>query len=295
MEASSKNDSRGAAYIVAGAACFATGGAILKHLADDLSWAQLAVLRHAFAIPFFLPMLVARGPRFFGTTRPFAHAIRGTFGCYSYALFVLALVNMPMGDAFALSYTTPFFSLGVAAIAFGERFGPARIAATLVGFAGVVLVVRPGAAHGIDEAFASVALVSAFMTSLAMMMVKRLSASEPPDRIAFWFLVAGIPCLAPIAATDWRPLAWGHVPWLVVLGGLTFFGQRSLSRGYALGTFSKMAPLIFVQVALATLWGFVAFGETPTWIGLAGMALIGIGTVWVVRDPQRPITSKPLP
>jgi drug/metabolite transporter (DMT)-like permease len=297
MDETAKNDRAGALYIVTGCALFATGGAILKHLSGDLSWAQLAVLRHAFAVPFFLPTILSLGLGYFLTARPLAHGLRGALGSYSYALFVLALVNMPMGDAFSLAYTTPFWSLGLAALAFGERFGWGRVAATALGFAGVLLIVRPGAGEGsaVAPVFAAAALLSAFLTSLAMMMVKRLSATEPPDRIAFWFVIAGIPCLAPIAALDWRPFEWAHVPWFVVLGALTNYGQRCLSRGYARGTFSKMAPLVYVQVALATLWGFAAFGEVPLWTTLAGMMLIACGTVWVVRDPSGRFTSRRLP
>lgn len=296
MDETAKNDRRGALYIVAGCACFATGGAILKYLSADLSWAQLAVLRQVFAIAFFLPMMVRLGPGYFFTSRPWAHGLRGAFGSYSYALFVLALVSMPMGDAFALAYTTPFWSLGLAVVVFGERFGWGRVPATMLGFAGVAMIVRPGTAEvGYAPILAFVALFSGLLTSLAMMMVKRLSSSEPPDRIAFWFLAAGIPCVGPIAAFDWRPLEWTHLPWLVVLGGLTFYGQRCLSRGYALGSFSKMAPLIYVQVALATVWGFLAFGEVPLWTTLAGMAAIAVGAMWIVRDPARPLTSRRLP
>lgn len=291
-----KNDRRGASFIVTGCACFATGGAILKYLSADLGWAQMATLRHVFSVVFFLPMIVRLGPGYFFTARPLAHGLRGAFGSYSYALFVLALVNMPMGDAFALAYTTPFWSLGLAVLVFGERFGGGRVAATALGFAGVLLIVRPGTGEGgFAPIFAFVALASGLLTSLAMMMVKRLSSSEPPDRIAFWFLAAGIPCVGPIAAFDWRPIEFAHVPWFVVLGALTFFGQRCLSRGYSLGTFSKMAPLIYAQVALATVWGFVAFGEVPLWSTLAGMAAIVLGAIWVVREPARPVTSKRLP
>jgi drug/metabolite transporter (DMT)-like permease len=296
MQDTAKSDRQGAVFVVAGCVCFAAGGAILKFLSADLSWAQLAVLRHVFAVVFFLPMIVRLGPGYFFTARPLAHGLRGAFGSYSYALFVLALVNMPMGDAFALAYTTPFWSLGLAVLVFGERFGGARIAATALGFAGVLLIVRPGTSEGgYVPIFAFVALFSGLLTSLAMMMVKRLSSSEPPDRIAFWFLAAGIPCVGPIAAFDWRPLEWAHLPWFVVLGALTFYGQRCLSRGYTLGAFSKMAPLIYVQVALATVLGFAAFGEVPLWTTLAGMAAIVMGAIWVVRDPSRPVTSRRLP
>ncbi|MCM0020438.1 MAG: DMT family transporter [Tagaea sp.] len=296
MDQTAKNDRTGALYIVSGCACFATGAAIIKHLADELSWAQLAILRHIFAAAFFLPMMLRLGPGYFLSARPWAHGLRGALGSYSYALFVLALVNMPMGDASALAYTTPFWSLGVAALAFGERFGWGRVAATALGFAGVALIVRPGSgATDYAPIFAGVALLSAFLTSLAMMMVKRLSSSEPPDRIAFWFLIVGIPCLAPFAAIDWRPIEARHLPWLAVIGGLAFFGQRALSRGYMLGTFSKMAPLVYVQVALAALWGLALFGEIPPWTTLAGMALIAVGTIWIVRARADGVTSKPLP
>lgn len=279
-----KNDALGAVYIIIGAVSSAFGALALKHLGDEFDWAQLVVLRHAFALPFFLPLFWRMGPGYFATKRPFSHLARGACGAFGFILFVVALVNIPIGDAVTLSYTTPFWSLGLAVIAFGERFGPARVLATLVGFAGVMLIARPGAADIADLGFVGIALASAFLTSLAMMMVKRLSVSEPPDRIAFWFLCTGILCSLPFAAFDWRAITAVHLPWIAATGISAALSQWCLSRGYAIGTFSKMAPLTFVQVAIATSGGALMFGEVPPATTLAGMILIGIGTVWVVRD-----------
>lgn len=280
-----RNDRIGAFYILGGAVCFALGGGIIKYLiaVEGMSWGSAAFLRHVFALPFFLTLALRGGWGPLATRRPVAHFVRGAFGFASFVLFVVALAQMKMGDAFALAYTTPFWSLAIAAVVFGERFGAGRVAATALGFAGVLLVVKPA---GDFNVYALVALASAALTSAAMMMVKRLSATEPPDRIAFWFILAGLPLGAPLAALDWTPPGVAAAALLAALGGLTWVGQRFLSRGYAIGRFSKMAPLVFVQVALATLFGLVVFGEVPDEMALAGMTLIAAGTFLVVR-PSR--------
>lgn len=280
MENIGKNDAKGALFVVSGALCFAACGGLIKFLSSELSWGMVGFLRHVFAMPFFLPMVWRRGWGTVATTRPIAHFLRGAAGFTSFMLFVVALTHMPIGDAFALSYTTPFWSMIVAAIVFGEKVGPIRIGATLLGFVGVLMVVKPG---GDVNPFAFIALFSAVLTCLAMMMVKQLSATEPPDRIAFWFILAGLPLGAPLALFGWTPPSMHHLPWLIVLGVLTWLGQRCLSRGYALGQFSKMSPLVFVQVGVATILGVFAFGEVPDMLVVAGMILIAVGAIIVVR------------
>ncbi|MBI3506994.1 MAG: DMT family transporter [Proteobacteria bacterium] len=281
MADTARNDFKGALYILCGTVCFAAGGGLVKYLTGGMSWGSVVFFRHVFALPFFLPMIWMQGWGQVATRRPFSHLLRGASGFASFTLFVVALTQLRMGDAFALSYTTPFWSLLVAATVFGERVGPARIVATLIGFTGVMMLVKP---TGDFNVYALVALASAALTSVAMMMVKQLSATEPPDRIAFWFIFVGIPLGAPLAALAWTPPADAATLGLfVVLGLLTWLGQRCLSRGYTLGQFSKMAPLAFVQVALATVIGIVGFGEVPDPLAAVGMVLIAIGAIVIVR------------
>jgi len=276
-----RNDFKGALYILSGTVCFAAGGALIKHMTVDMSWGSVVFLRHVFALPFFLPMVWLQGWAQIATKRPVSHLVRGASGFASFTLFVVSLTQLRMGDAFALSYTTPFWSLFVAAMVFHERVGPFRILATVIGFTGVMLLVKP---TGDFNAYALVALASAALTSVAMMMVKQLSATEPPDRIAFWFIFVGIPLGAPLAAIDWRPPSDAAGFGLcILLGCITWLGQRCLSRGYTLGQFSKMAPLAFVQVGLATLIGIFVFGEVPDPYAAIGMVLVGIGAILIVR------------
>ena len=169
-----RNDLKGAIYIVSGAVCFAICGGLIKHLTDEMSWGTVGFLRHVFALPFFLPMIWRKGWGVVATKRPLGHLLRGAAGFASFMLFVVALTHMPIGDTFALAYTSPFWSLAIAVLVFGERLGIRRVVATLVGFAGVLIVVKPA---GDFNAFALVALASACLTSIAMMMVKQLSAT----------------------------------------------------------------------------------------------------------------------
>ena len=281
MADTGRNDLKGALYILCGTVFFAAGGALIKYLTREMAWGTVVFLRHVFALPYFLPMVWLQGWSQIATRRPIAHLVRGASGFASFALFVISLTQLRMGDAFALSYTTPFWSLFVAAVIFRERVGPVRILATLIGFMGVLLLVKP---TGDFNAYALVALASAALTSVAMMMVKQLSATEPPDRIAFWFLLVGIPLGAPLAAFNWTPPGDAATLGLfVLLGGMTWLGQRCLSRGYALGQFSKMAPLAFVQVGLATAIGVIGFGEVPDIHAAIGIVLIGAGAIVIVR------------
>jgi drug/metabolite transporter (DMT)-like permease len=277
------DDVKGALYVLCGGICFAFCGVLIKTLSQQFGWGEIAFLRHLFAVFFFLPMLVKYGWASVASDRPWSHLARGAFGFTSYTLFVLALTRMRMGDAFSLAYTTPFWSLGLAAMLLGERIGPGKILATAAGFAGVALVVNPA---GDFNEYALVALVSAALTSCAMLMVKRLSQTEPPDRIAFWFIAVGIPLGLPVAALDWRLPDLADVPWFALLGAFTWAGQRCLSRGYSIGQFSKMAPIVFVQVALANLFGAIWFGETPDAYAVLGMLLIAAGAIYIVRNPR---------
>ncbi len=283
MGSTAQNDLKGTLYIVCGAVCFGVCGGLIKHLTGDMSAGMVGFLRHVFALPFFLPMIWRKGWGAVATKRPLGHFLRGATGFGSFMLFVVALTHMRIGDAFALSYTTPFWSFLIAVLVFGERLGMARVVATAVGFAGVLMLVKP---TGDFNAYAIVALASAAFTSAAMMMVKQLSATEPPDRIAFWFILVGVPLGAPLAAFDWTPPGIDALAPLVLLGALTWLGQRCLSRGYSLGQFSKMAPLVYVQVAVATAIGIFAFGEVPDLMAAAGMVLIAAGAIAVVRPAR---------
>lgn len=272
-------DTRGALHMLVAAATLTFGAAAIRHVSADLPLAVVVFFRHLFATLCFLPLVLRTGLFTLRTERPLGHVWRALVGYSGFFAFVYAVTHLRLADAMALSFSGPLWSTLLAAAVLHEAVGRARLGALLVGFAGVLLVVRPS---GSLEWASLVGLAGAFLGSLAMLAVKRLSRTEPPERIAFYFLAVGSAIAAVPAALAWRTPAWGLWPWLAAIGVMSWLGQMSLSRGYALGQFSRMAPMDFLRVPLSILIGLVAFAEVPDPLAIVGMALIGAGSVYNV-------------
>jgi drug/metabolite transporter (DMT)-like permease len=239
------------------------------------------LFRFLFALAFFTPSMLRGGGGLLATRRPGAHALRAACGYAGFVAFVYAAQRMPLADVMALGFTQPLWAAAIGMLAFGERFSAARALALLAGFAGAMLVLRPGFAHA-PLLPALAALANALLTCIAMMTVKRLSATEPAGRIAALFLLVGTLLSVPGGWAAWTTPAPAALPWLVVLGALAWIGQVALSRGYALGRFSTMAAMDFARLPAALAIGWVAFAEAPDGLAVAGMALIGVASTAIV-------------
>lgn len=274
-------DIRGAMFMLLNAACLVAGVALIRVLGRDLPEPVIVLFRFLFALAFFAPSILRGGGELLATRRPGAHALRAACGYAGFVAFVYAAQRMPLADVMALGFTQPLWAAAIGMLAFGERFSAARALALLAGFAGAMLVLRPGFAHA-PLLPALAALANALLTCIAMMTVKRLSATEPAGRIAALFLLVGTLLSAPGAWVVWTTPAPAALPWLVVLGALAWIGQVSLSRGYALGRFSTMAAMDFARLPAALAIGWIAFAEAPDGLAVAGMALIGVASTAIV-------------
>jgi drug/metabolite transporter (DMT)-like permease len=274
-------DVRGAMFMLLNAACLVAGVAIIRVLGRDLPEPVIVLFRFLFALAFFAPSMLRGGGGLLATRRPGAHALRAACGYAGFVAFVYAASRMPLADVMALGFTQPLWAAAIGMLAFGERFSAVRALALLAGFAGAMLVLRPGFAHA-PLLPALAALANALLTCIAMMTVKRLSATEPAGRIAALFLLVGTLLSAPGAWVAWTTPAPAALPWLVVLGALAWIGQVSLSRGYALGRFSTMAAMDFARLPAALAIGWIAFAEAPDGLAVAGMALIGVASTAIV-------------
>lgn len=274
-------DIRGAMFMLLNAACLVAGVAIIRVLGRELPEPVIVLFRFLFALAFFAPSMLRGGGGLLATRRPGAHALRAACGYAGFVAFVYAAQRMPLADVMALGFTQPLWAAAIGMLAFGERFSAARALALLAGFAGAMLVLRPGFAHA-PLLPALAALANALLTCIAMMTVKRLSATEPAGRIAALFLLVGTLLSVPGAWAAWTTPAPAALPWLVVLGALAWIGQVALSRGYALGRFSTMAAMDFARLPAALAIGWVAFAEAPDRLAVAGMALIGVASTAIV-------------
>jgi drug/metabolite transporter (DMT)-like permease len=278
------DDVRGGLLIILGGLCFTLVGAVIKQLGSELPVGVIALWRHIFALACFAPFVLHRGLSVVRTQRYFGHFYRSAFGFISFYGLIYALPRLNLADVTALTFTAPLWSLLLSVLFLGDRIRPSRWLATAIGFGGVLLVAKPG---GHLEPAMPVALAAALLSSLAMMKVKQLSATEPPDRIAFYFLFNGMLLGTPLALATWQMPDLHQLFLLAAIGAISCVGQVFLSRGYALGQFSKMAPMDFFRLPLAILLGFAVFAELPDLLGLVGMAIIVAASLFILLSRAR--------
>ena len=271
---------RGVLWMMAAVTGLTTMFAILKHLTRDLPVLEVSMFRMAASLLFFLPWLIRNRLGVLRTQRPMAHFMRGFFGATSLLCMVYAVSKLILADATVLGFTIPLWSIILSMLFLGERIRLRRTIATICGFIGVLLVVQPQG--GVAPA-ALVALGGAILASGAIITMKDLTRTEPADRIVIYFLIYGTLILLGPAIYVWQwpdLVQWG---WLLGLGLLGSSGQIFLTRAYALGEVTIIAPLDFLRVIVAGIIGFVVFDELPDAWAFAGTAVILFSCVYIVR------------
>ena len=265
---------RAAGFALASALCFVGVPICVRYLSAWLGAAEIAALRNAIGFCLLLPwatQAVWRGGWAALAPGPFRfHVLRALCNGAGMIVWFWAIANMQIGDAMALQFTLPLWTMVFAALLLGEHIGPRRIAALLVGFSGVLIIMRPGFAEiGLP---AVAALTSAALYALAVILIRRQTQSASPVIIMFYTTpLMALVALGP-ALLDWRPVPAAAVPWLVALGVVGFLAQFLLAHALKLAEAKVVIVFDFLRMPLAAAAAFVLFGEMSdlwTWIGAA--------------------------
>ena len=254
--------------------------AIAKHLMTSLPILEVGLFRFFMSLLFYLPWLFSNGLGVLKSERPGAHFLRGFFGATSLVAGIFAVHHMRLADATVLTFTIPLWSILFAALFLGEKIRLRRSLATAVGFAGVLIMVKPQA--GIEPA-ALVALLAAILATGAITTMKSLTRTEPTERIVFYFLFYGTIFLGMPAIYYFQMPNLAEWGWLVLLGMLGSCGQYFLTRAYGAGEMTIIAPFDFTRIIIAGLLGYFIFNELPDTWGLVGAAVIMSSCAYIVR------------
>jgi drug/metabolite transporter (DMT)-like permease len=185
-------------------------------------------------------------------------------------LFYVAFALLPMVVATTLTFTQALFLTLLAAVVLGERIGPRRIGATVVGFLGVLVVMRPDLT-GFDPSML-VALACALGAALTMLCTRQLGRTESRLTIMCYVSLFSTLYLTLPALWTWQPVAPGQWGWLLVLGLAATLGQFLMVGAFVLGEASALAPIDYVRLVFTAIAGYIVFAEVPdawTWIGSA--------------------------
>jgi len=215
-------------------------------------------------------------------------ALRGLTGFAALSCVYAAVTHLPLADATVIQYLNPAFTALLAGLFLGESLSRATLLATGVCLAGVVLVAQPMALFGagaaaLDPFWVGVAMLGAFGSAVAYVVVRRLARTEHPLVIVFYFPLVNVPASLPFVARDF---VWPQgVEWLWLLGvGLaTQVGQMALTAGLVALPASQATSLSYAQVVFAALFGVLVFGERPGWLSIAGAGLVVLGSIWAAR------------
>ena len=272
---------QGALWLVAGGFIFTSTGVMIRLLSSQIESVQTAFFRAVISVILLLPMMLAGRVRPWHSKRIAGHFWRTVMGTTSMVLGFYAVSLLPLADATAISFSQPLFSVLVAALIAGEKVRWRRWSATVVGFIGVLIMVRPG--EGSLQFGALVALANAATVSLSILLVKRLSDSETPLMILTQFAIFSTLLLAPPAIWVWRwPDLWG---WVLAVGVAlsATVGQYFWVQAFKAGEMSAVAPFEYLRLPFAVFVGWLIWSETPVIWTYVGAAIVIASALYIAH------------
>lgn len=287
-----KHDLRRGALLMLGATLTLTlMGALVKLLSARLPFLELMFFRNMLAMPVVVAIAATRpGGVALRTKRPLGHLLRACCGLLGMGMNFFTLTLLPLADQTVLSYTQPLFVILLAIPFLGERPGPRRWAAVLIGFAGVVVVAAGQGALGGGSAPAwayGLAAAQGAVSAATTLMVRQLSATEASTTIVLWQSLLMTAMTTTILPFVWVAPTGQEWLLLLVMGVLGGFGQVLLTEAFASAQVSSLGPYTYSGLIWAMLIGLLVFGDPPGAAMLLGAALIvGAGLV-VLRGEGR--------
>ncbi|MDP1657209.1 MAG: DMT family transporter [Hylemonella sp.] len=289
-----------ALWMVLGAFFFATMGVGVKLASASFNTFELVFYRGLISIA-FMAVVLRTGGVSLRTPVPFMHAWRSLVGGFALGAWFFAIARLPLATAMTLNYMSGIwvaaFIVG-GAILYGktERQGP-LLATVLLGFAGVVLTLRPAIDQ--NQLFAGlIGLLSGMSAALAYLQVTALGrVGEPVARTVFYFAigttVAGGLGILFTGFTPWQQITWQAAVWLIPIGVLASLGQWCMTRAYAHGHTLVVASLQYSGIVFAALYSLLLFGDQIPLSGWLGIGLIVASGVAATFLRERAIPDTP--
>jgi drug/metabolite transporter (DMT)-like permease len=281
-----ENVRRGIAMALVSVLLFSGLNVLVKLLTDDVPVLEVVFARNAFAmLPVGITVALRGGIGSLRTRHPGGHVWRACIGLTAMSLIFWSYDLLPLADAVALSFTAPLFLTALSVPLLGETVGPHRWSAVLIGFVGVLVILRPGV--GVVQAGALVALGSALGQALALVTIRQLSRTEPPDTIVFYFtLLASLMSALPLPWLWVTPSPRDFV--LMVLMGLSGgVAQLFMTRAYALAPAAVIAPYNYGAIVCAVMAGWLVWGDVPAIHAMLGAAIVMASGLYILHRETR--------
>ena len=258
---------------------------LVKALSAEYTSFQILFIRTLFGLAILTPILWRNGFSTLKTSRLPLHMSRAVFAYFGMLGLFIGLGSIPIAEVVSLSFTQPIFIFLLAAILLGEKLNARRVIAILGGFAGVLILLRPGFT---EVGFgATVVLGGAIAYAFSNVCIKKLMTTENVTSTTVWVNILMCPLAGIPAAFYW---VTPTLPDLALLAGVGLTGTAGIwfiSRAYATAEMSAVVPFDFLRLPIVAAAGWIWFGEiTDVWT-IAGAAVIFASTYALARSEAR--------
>jgi drug/metabolite transporter (DMT)-like permease len=276
----------GILLVIAASFGFASMDAMSKVLAQDHAILQILWFRYMVFTVFALAIARRRGVRrTLISQRPWLQAFRALLLVAENAVFVLAFRYLPLADVHALGASAPLMVVALSVVLLGETVGIRRWSAVLVGFVGVLIIIRPGLQE--IEWPLLIPLVGALMWALYQILVRLCSRTDGSDTTLLWSALVGLAATSVTGPFVWVPPdreAWVLLVVLAVAGSIAHY---ALIKGLQLAEASAVQPYTYTLLVFAAFWGLAVFGDIPdAWTILGATIIVGSGLYTWYRERQ---------
>lgn len=291
----------GVLFAVGGTLIFSVNDMAIKFLSGGYALHQVILIRAIVAMTFILIVVHVseRGWSQIATSRPGTHLARVAIVMVSNVTFFVGLAAMPLADAVAVAYVSPIVVTLLSIVFLGEKVGPRRWAAVIVGMLGVIVLLRPGA--GVIQPAALLVLISAVLYASGNLLSRHMGGTESAMTLSFYvqagFIVVSLSMGfwvgdGHLATNDtlwvflFRPWIWpplADLPYFIATGLAVGIGGLMVTQAYRTVEAGLVAPFEYVGMPMAILWGLLIFGtfpDTTGWVGIAMICGSGLYVIW---------------
>lgn len=259
--------------------------ATLRYVSLDLPPLVTSFLRFSFGLLFIAPILLRRGFGVFRTARPGLQVLRNLVHASAFAIWYVALPLIPLAEMTAIMFTVPLFVTLGAVLFLGEEVRWRRWLALAVGFAGVLIIVRPGLIEvGLG---AILMMIAAPVIAASQVISKAQTRSDTPETIIVWQTVLLILFFLPAAIYFWVDPTWEQLGLLAIAGVLGTGANMAMVKAFRVAEISAVQSVSFLNIVWASLLGLAVFGDLPDLWTFIGAAIIVGSTTYIARREAR--------
>jgi drug/metabolite transporter (DMT)-like permease len=294
VQDSAQNRLAGMVSMLTGVAAFAFMDAGLKLLTPHYPTVQVAAMRGLAALPVvFVYVWYAGGlPQLLRVRWPL-HLVRGVLSVGMMVTFVYALQELSLAKAYALFFVAPLLIAVMSIFMLGERVRLPQWLAIVIGFVGVLIVLKPDAV-GMGWAGTLAVLGTAVCYALSSVLVKIIGRTDSTQSMVFWMTCMLAIGASAIALPTWKPIASEH---LLIIAGIAVtgaIGQWGITEAFKRAPAASVAPLEYSGLAWVMLIDLLVWAVTPEWRTVAGAAVIIASGVYLLRfEARRTAQSAP--